>query len=153
MEAFSKRRCCKCLLQEDSYNHIVLDENMVCNLCKSKLDECKENWEKLKIMFNEIIEKNRGKNEYDAVVMMSGGKDSAYLAYMLKKVYKLNVLGIINDIHYEYAETFENAQIICDKLTIPLVINKIPEWQITEFFRFLFLEKDLRDKGCGHICN
>lgn len=24
---------------------------------------------------------------------------------------------------------------------------------MTEFFRFLFLEKKLRNKGCGHICN
>lgn len=153
MLEFSKKRCKKCLLQEDPVNYITIDDNMICNLCKIKNEEEKKDWNYLKELLDKIIEKNRGKSKYDAVVMMSGGKDSAYLAYILKKVYGLNILGITNDIHYEYQETFENAKLICDKLSIPLIINKIPEWKMTEFYRFLFLTKELKDKKCGHICN
>lgn len=148
-----KRRCVKCLLQEDIEGHILLDENMVCNLCRQSVSKEKMRWEQLKEIFERKIEENRGKSEYDGVIMMSGGKDSAFLAYTLKKRYNLNVVGIINDIHYEYKETFNNAKQICDELGISLKYNKLPEDMMKKFFKFLFTTKELKDRGCGQICN
>lgn len=152
MEKFTSRCCVKCLLQEDPYHDICLDENMICNICAQEVTEVKMGWEELREIFESTIESYRGKGSYDGLIMMSGGKDSAYLAYMLTCKYKLKVLGLINDIHFEYQETFDNAQKICTALDIPLVKNVLPSAMMTEFFNFLFTEKELRDRGHGHIC-
>lgn len=148
-----ERRCQRCLIKEDVQSNIVLDENGICNLCRQNLSESRMDWESLEEIFLSKIEKNRGKGQYDGVVMMSGGKDSAYLALTLKKKYHLNIVGLINDIHYEYQETFVNAKHICDELEIPLVYNELSKNKMKHFFRFLFLSKDIRDRGCGQICN
>lgn len=153
MNDFTERRCVRCLLQEDASNHITLDEHMVCSLCRREMTERPKDWPRLKQIFEETIAANRGKGPYDGLIMMSGGKDSAYLAYTLKRKYDLNVKGIINDIHYEYQETFENAAKICRALDMPLELNDLNAERMKDFYRFLFLSKNLRDKGCGHICN
>lgn len=148
------KRCVRCYLKEDPYHNVYLDDEGVCNLCKQFRQEKRMDWADLKKIFETKIEEKRGKGpEYDGLIMMSGGKDSAYLAYTLKKKYKLRVMGVINDIHYEYKETFLNAEKICKKLDIPLVVNDLGYERMTKFFHFLFTEKRLRDKGCGQICN
>lgn len=58
---------------------------------------------------NSILEKivsEKGK-EYDVAVMYSGGKDSAYLLYLLKEVYKLRVVAVMVDNGYEHDYTWK----------------------------------------------
>ncbi|RCX18841.1 hypothetical protein DFR58_104110 [Anaerobacterium chartisolvens] len=153
MKEFTHRRCRKCLLQEDPYHNVHLNEDMVCNVCSREAAEERMGWEELREIFEGTIQRLKGRAEYDGVVMMSGGKDSAYLAYTLKRKYGLKLLGLINDIHFEYQETFDNASKICEALDIPLEKNVLPRELTKNFFHFLFTEKELRDKSHGHICN
>ena len=154
MQFFTEKRCKRCYIQEDRENGIILDEKGVCSLCRQAQTEREPDWMLLRSVFEDTIEKERGKGEkYDGVVMMSGGKDSAYLACTLKKKYGLRLIGFINDIHYEYSQTFEGAKNICDKLDMPLYINRFDEDRMRNYFRFLFTAKELRDSGFGHICN
>ncbi|MCR5540496.1 MAG: hypothetical protein K6F71_06730 [Ruminococcus sp.] len=154
MQFFTEKRCKRCYIQEDPEGGIVLDEKGICSLCRQAQTEREPDWMLLRSVFEDAIEQERGKGEkYDGVVMMSGGKDSAYLACTLKKKYGLRLIGFINDIHYEYSQTFEGAKNICDKLDMPLYINKFDEDIMRRYFRFLFTSKELRDSGFGHICN
>lgn len=154
MKFFTDRRCKRCYIQEDKGSGITFDNKGICTLCRQAQKEREPDWMLLKNVFEDMIEENRGKGEtYDGVVMMSGGKDSAYLACTLKKKYNLRLIGFINDIHYEYSQTFTGAKNICDKLDIPLVVNKFSEETMRKYFRFLFTSKELRDSGFGHICN
>ena len=45
-------------------------------------------------MLDEVIEKHRGKYEYDCIVPFSGGKDSSYTMYYLMKEYKIKPLVV-----------------------------------------------------------
>lgn len=154
MKESEQRQCKRCLMKEDIKNGITIDNRGVCSLCRQAENEKDPDWTLLKDVFENTLEENRGKGkEYDGVVMMSGGKDSAYLACTLKKKYNLRIIGFVNDIHYEYSKTFEGAKKICDKLDMPLIINKFPEDKMRKYFKFLFLSKELRDSGFGHICN
>ena len=154
MNFFTDRRCKRCYIQEDVNSNIILDQKGICSLCRLAQKEREPDWMLLKNVFEDTINQYKGKGEkYDGVVMMSGGKDSAYLACTLRRKYGLRLIGFINDIHYEYNQTFEGAENICRKLDMPLHVNKFDEDVMRRYFRFLFTSKELKDGGFGHICN
>ena len=84
--------------------------------------------------------------------MMSGGKDSAYLADLLKETYGMRLLGFIIDINYEYPETFENAKTIARKLDLPYVVFRQEPEAMRRYYRFLFTEKALLQPDGGQVC-
>ena len=152
MYKYTTKRCSRCLIQKDSFHHITIDERGLCNLCSNQTQIKRLSWDKLKAIFEKKIEKARGKGDYDGLIMLSGGKDSAYLAYMLKEVYGLNLLGFILDINYEYLETFKNARKITQQLEIPYIIYRQDPRLMQNYFSFLFTEKSIRQKDLGQVC-
>lgn len=98
------KMCKKCVLKED-FPGIKFDEKGICNFCNTyeKYNNKLTNHSELKRMFKNRIEKIKGKNEYDCLVGLSGGKDSSYVLYQLKNKYNLNILaytfdnGFLND--------------------------------------------------------
>ena len=53
------------------------------------------NWEDREKELNDLLDKHRRKDGYwDVVVPCSGGKDSAYVAHILKHKYKMNPLTV-----------------------------------------------------------
>ena len=83
------RKCKKCLLPETYETVLINDDNNGCNMCSTTAFK-KENidWQKRKKMLDDVIEKYRGKYEYDCIVPFSGGKDSSYTLYYLMNEYK-----------------------------------------------------------------
>jgi len=75
-----------------------------------------------KCELDKYIKNFRGKSEkYDAVVGLSGGKDSTYVAYYLKKEYDLKLIGMNYDIGYSSEIAIENLKNITEKLEMPLI--------------------------------
>lgn len=87
------KTCKKCLLDEN-YPQITFDSNQICSLCSSnhKFNPIGEN--KLLEIFQEAKDKNA---EYDALVPLSGGKDSTYILHLAVNVYKLKVMAMTYD--------------------------------------------------------
>lgn len=152
MYKYTTKRCSRCLIQEDPFHHIAINERGLCNLCSNQTQRKRLSWDELKAIFEEKTEKVRGKGDYDGLIMLSGGKDSAYLAYMLKKVYGLNLLGFILDTNYEYSETFENARKIAHQIDIPYIIYRQDPRLMQDYFSFLFTEKSICQKDFGQVC-
>lgn len=152
MFEYTPKRCSRCHIQEDPFHRISIGEENLCNLCTNQTKEKRLGWDELKTIFEEKIEKARGKSDYDGLIMLSGGKDSAYLAYMLKEVYGLNILGFILDINYEYTETFKNARKIAHQLKIPYIIYRHDPRLMQDYFSFLFTEKSIRQKDFSQVC-
>lgn len=147
------RRCSNCLLMEDRGAGVILGEDGVCNLCKKDESNFEEyTWEEKEKIFEDLILKERGKHRYDGLIMMSGGKDSAYLALTLKRKYKLNVMGFVIDNGYEYHDSFYNAKKICKKLGIPIIVFQPDMISLNKFYRYITLDKTLRRKDFGQIC-
>jgi tRNA(Ile)-lysidine synthase TilS/MesJ len=85
--------CTKCILNE-KYPKITFDIDGTCSLCKKPANYKPFGEGKLQ----KIFEKARSKNaSYDALVPLSGGKDSSYILHLAVNVYKLKVLAMTWD--------------------------------------------------------
>lgn len=123
MFRYTNHVCKKCFLQNDPFHKVTLNEDGVCSLCaKPAPEEARRDWDALEKRFAAHLDRVRGTRPYEGLIMMSGGKDSAYLADLLKETYGMRLLGFIIDINYEYPETFENAKTIARKLDLPYVV-------------------------------
>lgn len=108
--------CKRCLMPEGKFD-VLLNEEGVCNYC-TYYDSFKagfSDYVRLKAHFDKRINDVRGKYEFDAVVGISGGKDSSYILNTLVKDYKLNVLavtyenGFLSDIAKENIKKIVNS--------------------------------------------
>ena len=82
--------CKRCVL-DTTDKEITFDENGICNHCKSFEEKLKERilyGEKRKRHLDKIVKKikksGKGK-KYNCIIGVSGGIDSTYVAYMVKK--------------------------------------------------------------------
>ena len=117
--------CTRCIMDNQSDPLITFNEKGVCKHCLAydehirslpKTDEEKEK------KFNELIHKmkedGKGK-EYDCVIGISGGVDSAYLVYIAKKA-GLRILAVHVDAGWNSDVAVENIKKLCSKLEIEL---------------------------------
>ncbi len=134
-------RCSNCVLSS-SFPGIEFDEKGVCNFCRDKTviatEEAviKEALGKVEDFFN----KQKGKQEYDAIVCYSGGKDSTYTLKMAVERYNLNILSFTLDNGYISEKAFENINTVVESLGVDhftfkpakKVFNKMISTSITD---------------------
>lgn len=117
--------CTRCIMDNRADPLITFDERGVCNHCRdfdkiiSKFPQSEtEKRDKFNQLIEEIKENGKGK-EYDCVLGISGGVDSAYLAYIAKKA-GLRILAVHVDAGWNTDVAVENIKKICSKLDIEL---------------------------------
>ncbi len=128
--------CRNCLLPEGVFD-VVLDEQGTCNYC--------DFYEKHRAMFadpaalearlREKLDTCRGQYDYDAMVGISGGKDSAYVLCTLIEKYGLKVLAVTyeNGFLTDYAK--RNVEQIVKTLGVEHEYY-YPNWNVhREFYR------------------
>lgn len=104
------RRCTKCLLPETEET-VFFDADGVCNVCAVATERDDEvDWDARQRDFEEIIERHRGRRQYDAIVPFSGGKDSSWTAYVLVKRFGLNILLVTFDSHFRRPIHLQNVE-------------------------------------------
>jgi len=97
------RRCVRCIMPEN-YPAITFDAQGVCNYCRY-FDSTWGSWvasaqeqARSEARLRRIFESAKRKHKpYDALVGISGGKDSSYMLYLCHKVYGLRVLAFTRD--------------------------------------------------------
>lgn len=141
------KKCIRCGLPE-TYETIEFDKNGLCNVCKSaKYKQEKIDWVKRKKLLDQLVEKYRGKYDYDCIVPFSGGKDSTFQLYYLMKEYKLRPLVIRFNHGFLRPKTNENVTRILRKLGVDF-IDFQPNWRIV---KKLMLEAFVRKTDfCWH---
>ena len=85
--------CSKCIIN-DKYPGISFNEDGACSLCvvQKKYKPIGEN------QFLNILQNAKNKaTKYDALVPLSGGKDSTYILHLAVNVYNLNVVAMTYD--------------------------------------------------------
>jgi hypothetical protein len=97
------RRCIRCVMPEN-YPAVTFDKQGVCNFCRyfestwgpwvASAKEQARSEAKLRRVFESA---KRKRKPYDALVGISGGKDSSYMLYLCHKVYGLRVLAFTRD--------------------------------------------------------
>jgi len=112
--------CTRCIINHN-YPNIKFNDEGICSLCSHK-DTFKPIGEnKLIDIFNNAKKKNR---EYDALVPLSGGKDSVYILYLAVYVYKLRVLAMTYDNGFLSSIALDNIQQAIKKTNVKHIICK-----------------------------
>jgi len=88
-----KKNCTHCLLSNEIAN-VTISEDNTCNYCHNYKPFIPLGEDKLLKILSHSVNKNR---KYDALVPLSGGKDSAYVLYLAVKKYHLKVLTFTYD--------------------------------------------------------
>ena len=66
----------------------------ICVTCQSQNKKNYLDWSQREKGLREIFDQYKGKGDYDCIVAISGGKDSAWQMHMLKNVYQLKPLAV-----------------------------------------------------------
>ena len=140
----TKYQICKRCIMDTTDSEIVFDKNGLCNHCKTaeKIGDkiWKPNEEGQNILQN-IINKVRedGKNKkYDAIIGLSGGVDSSYLAYIAAKYWNLRLLAVHVDGGWNIKMAENNVRSICEEYKIDLEVIKI-DWEAMRKLQIAFL--------------
>lgn len=92
----SKVKFCKKCVVSNQRPRILFDEFGVCSACRfAEYKQSSINWKKREEELQRLCDFHRSKNgSYDVVVPGSGGKDSNYVAHMLKNKYGMNPISV-----------------------------------------------------------
>ena len=113
------RYCIRCCMPETS-ERIGFDELGICHACRSSEQKMRINWADRQKKLGGILEEAKAKSvaNYDCVVPISGGKDSAFQLHILVKVFGMTPLAVTFS-HNWFTETGKyNLANILDKLGV-----------------------------------
>lgn len=131
--------CNKCILHSN-VPEVEINDDGSCTFCKESISTSKFDLKlsnllkiKMKSLFEKVIQQN---SQYDVLVLFSGGKDSTYLLYLLKNVYKLKPLAvsIIHPLVNENSR--KNMETVAERLNVELIKYQLSTRVFTEFIRF-----------------
>lgn len=129
---------------------IMFNEQGQCHHCESYLRDItnlpkfqSNNNELLKTMLDNIRSKGRG-NPYDCIIGLSGGVDSTYVAYLVKKEFGLRPLAIHMDNGWNSELSVKNVENIVKILDIDLITNVL-DWEEFKNLQLAFLKASTPD--------
>lgn len=107
------KRCSRCILPE-RYPRIAFDGEGVCNYCRESTRFSYKNKE----ILHTTLAPSRHKGRYDCIVAISGGRDSAFVAYYAVRKLDLNVLAVTCDNGFMPEQTRTNITNTVERLGI-----------------------------------
>jgi len=140
------RICTKCIM-DTSDPKITFDEKGVCNHCREYDERVKRDLhcdEAGKIRFAKIVAeiKESGRNKkYDCVLGVSGGTDSTFLLYLLKKM-GIRPLAVHLDNGWDSELSVKNIEQVLKKLNIDLYTHVL-DWEEFKSLQKSFLNASI----------
>lgn len=115
--------CSRCCLPE-TVEGIEFDDMGICKACRASEEKMRIDWSKREETLREILEEAKANsgNNYDCMVPISGGKDSAFQLHILTRVYGCNPLAVTFS-HNWYSKTgWENLWNVLERLDVDHVM-------------------------------
>lgn len=92
--------------------------------------------------------------KYDVAICYSGGKDSAFLIYLLKEIYGLRVIAVSVDNGFEFESTLEGLEEFPNNVGIPLKVIKPDRDFFKKLYHNLIVSPgELQDGKRNHVCH
>lgn len=120
------KRCTRCVMDDSSDTFFSLDEKGRCGYCTDALERQKvtyfpneEGQQKLAEMIAKLKREGVGK-KYDCLMGISGGLDSAYLAYLGSVKWGLRICAVHIDDGYDTELAKQNIKNLCDQCKIDI---------------------------------
>lgn len=141
------RYCTKCITPESAAT-VEFDADGVCNICRqSEVKHTEIDWEARRKILDEIVEKYRGKGQYDCIVPFSGGKDSTFQLWYVVTQLKLKPL-VVRFNHWGYRPLVaENNTRTFKKLGVD-VLEFTSNWKVVRKIMLASLKE--RGDFCWH---
>lgn len=135
------KHCSKCVLPE-THETIQFDNQGVCNVCRAhEYKQDNIDWESRKKDLDQLIEKYRGKYDYDCLIPYSGGKDSTWTVHYLVKEYGIKPLVVRFDHGFLRQGIEKNTKKLQRKLGVDFH-HFTPNWKVVQKLMLQsFLEK------------
>ncbi|MHA1713529.1 MAG: N-acetyl sugar amidotransferase [Candidatus Ranarchaeia archaeon] len=142
-------KICKRCIMDTTDPDIVFDENGICNHCRSlentitKIPASSPDW---KTRLRDVvaqIKKTGENNKYDCVIGLSGGVDSSYVAYQVKKL-GLRPLAVHLDNGWNSELAIKNIEKLVETLNIDLYTYVI-NWEEFRDIQLSFLKASVVD--------
>ena len=133
--------CRNCVYPETKPD-LSLDENEICDACRFIDVKDTTDWQLRKKELIEILEKfkNKDGSNYDCVIPVSGGKDSTFQTYIIKKEFGLNPLCVsyhlpeFTDLGRQNLENLKNLGVDCLEFTPnPEICRQMQKTALIEF--------------------
>ncbi|MCJ7633729.1 N-acetyl sugar amidotransferase [Candidatus Bathyarchaeota archaeon] len=140
------RMCTRCIM-DTTASEIRFVKNGYCNYCTEALEKLQnmpleKEWSSLEKIVKNVKENGKGK-EYDCIIGVSGGVDSSYTAYNVKKL-GLRPLAVHLDNGWDSELAVKNIENICNILDIDLFTYVI-DWEEFKDLQLSFLKASTPD--------
>jgi tRNA(Ile)-lysidine synthase TilS/MesJ len=111
----SKLICKKCILDSDIPGIQINEESGLCHFCETYTPLTPQEKTDYLTRIEKLFEQYGGKGNYDVIYALSGGKDSSYTLYKLKKDYPfLKVLAVQFNNGFTSEGAIRNAKKMCE---------------------------------------
>lgn len=141
------RICTRCIM-DTSVADITFDEQGICNYCKhyderiqSDLYHHAEGQQQLDVLIGRIKKRGKGR-PYDCVIGVSGGADSTYVAYIVRKQFDLRPLAVHVDNGWNAELAVDNIERTLRKLKIDLHTTVL-NWEQFRGLQVSFLKSSI----------
>ena len=143
----TQKICNRCIM-DDTAEEIKFDQKGNCNFCNHYYDVLteeifsdKDGEERLERLIEEI--KKKGKNsDYDCLIGLSGGVDSSYVAYLVKKKYGLRTFAVHLDNGWNSELAVANVEQIVKRLDIDLHTHVL-DWKEFRDIQLSFMKSSV----------
>jgi len=137
------KRCEKCILP-DNYPGISFDEKGICNRCHEWAEQyalidyaqLRSNLDQL--MDQKIREARQHHLPWDVVVPISGGKDSAFVLYVMKTIYKCRILAVNYYNTFQTVQAYRNLLALINHFDVDFRMISIRPELLKNAYRFAF---------------
>lgn len=137
-------RCKQCILPE-TVPGIEFNAEGICNFCETFTPHKVLGEKELQ----SIVKRAKAQNkEYDCIVPLSGGRDSAYVAYLATKRYKMKVLAVNYNNGFQVPGTAQNVANVCAALDIDYQVRFSKNHRANKVVKYNLLAK----KGVCSAC-
>ncbi|MFX1450080.1 MAG: phosphoadenosine phosphosulfate reductase family protein [Promethearchaeota archaeon] len=138
---------------DPSTNRLIrIEDNGLCSLCNQAFNDNGNFFsfkDKIRNELPKIFEQvKKQKYEYDAILWLSGGKDSSAALILAKEKYKLNILAFTLDRGNHFTQITENIRNMTDTLGVDHLNVKIPKKIFEEIFKFGIQTMNITAIGC-----
>ncbi len=138
--------CTRCIM-DTTDPQIKFGKNGICNHCRGYYERARKDLHydetgktELKRLVNEIKENGKN-NKYDCLIGVSGGTDSTFLLYMLKKL-DLRPIAVHLDNGWDQELSVKNIEMVVKKLNIDLY-TYVLEWEEFKDLQLSFLKSSI----------
>jgi len=140
------KRCSRCLLPE-THEAIRFNLEGVCSVCLIFEQKSNIDWAAKKNELDAILEKHRGKGNYDCIIPFSGGKDSVFTLFYAVRVLGLKPLVVSFDHGFYRPNLIETRNKVLKELGVDF-LSFSPNWKLVQ----KLMLKSFLDKGdfCWH---